>query len=91
MIIYNKELQKNCLVDLEYYKKQCEKYKICEKNGKGKEYSLNTNKLIFEGEYLNGKRNGKGKEFYENGKLKFEGEYINGKKWMEKDLMKEVK
>ena len=31
---------------------------------------------MFEGEYLNGERNGKGKEYYDNGKLKFEGEYI---------------
>ena len=33
------------------------------KNGKGKEYDRDDN-LIFEGEYLNGKRwNGKGKEY----------------------------
>jgi len=31
--------------------------------------------LMFEGEYLHGVRNGKGKEYYENNKLKFEGEY----------------
>jgi len=31
--------------------------------GKVKEYN-NSKKLIFEGEYLNGKRNGKGKEYY---------------------------
>ena len=37
--------------------------------------------MIFEGEYLNGKRNGKGKEYYDYGKLKFEGEYLNGKRW----------
>ena len=37
--------------------------------------------LIYEGEYLNGKRNGKGKEYYSNGELKVEGEYINGKRW----------
>ena len=37
-------------------------------------------KLIFEGEYLKGKRwNGKGKEYSNNGKLKFESEYLNGK------------
>ena len=37
--------------------------------------------MIFEGEYLNGKRNGKGKEYYfSNGKLKFEGEYLNGER-----------
>ena len=31
--------------------------------------------LIFEGEYINGFRNGKGREYYYNGKLKYEGEY----------------
>ena len=36
--------------------------------------------LIFEGEYINGKRNGKGKKYYENGKIKFEGEYIKGER-----------
>ena len=54
------------------------------KNGKGyvKEYD-NNGKLQFEGEYLYGKRNGKGK-LYSNGwyehYLKFEGEYLNDKK-----------
>ena len=46
------------------------------KNGKGKinEYYYN-GKLVFEGEYINGERNGKGKEYnYKNGKLEFEGE-----------------
>ena len=37
-------------------------------------------KLEFEGEYLNGERNGKGKEYNHQKKLKFEGEYLNGKK-----------
>ena len=51
------------------------------KNGKGKiwEYYKNGNKE-FEGDYLNGERNGKGKEYYENGKLKFEGKYSYGKR-----------
>ena len=40
---------------------------------------IDNNRLIFEGEYLNGKRNGKGKE-YDNNKIIFEGEYLNGKK-----------
>ena len=35
----------------------------------------------FEGEYKNGKRNGKGKEFYSNKNIKFEGEYLDGKRW----------
>ena len=45
------------------------------KNGiwKVKEYNFNE-KLNFEGEYFNGKRNGKGKEYDVNDKLRFEGE-----------------
>jgi len=46
--------------------------------GKGKEYDKR-GELIFEGDYLNGRINGKGKE-YNNGQLKFEGDYLNGKK-----------
>jgi len=45
-------------------------------NGKGKEYDDYDGKLIFESEYLNGEKNGKGKEYYANGNLKFEGEYL---------------
>ena len=36
--------------------------------------------MIFEGEYKNGKRNGKGKEYSTDGDLIFEGEYKNGKR-----------
>ena len=36
--------------------------------------------MKFEGEYLNGKRNGTGKEYNNYGKLKFEGEYLEGKR-----------
>jgi len=43
-----------------------------------KEYKYNC-ELLFESEYLDGKRNGKGKE-YRNDKLLFEGEYLNGKR-----------
>ena len=41
--------------------------------------NINNGKLRFEGEYLNGKKNGKGKEYW-NGELEFEGEYLNGKR-----------
>ena len=30
--------------------------------------------------YINDKKNGEGKEYYDNGKLKFEDEYSNGYK-----------
>ena len=39
--------------------------------------------LVYEGQYLNGERNGFGKEYDEkNGKLIFEGQYLNGKNGM---------
>ena len=46
------------------------------KDGKGyvKEYDYDDN-LIYEGQYLNGEKNGKGKEYYWDNRLKFEGEY----------------
>ena len=31
-------------------------------------------KFLFGGEYINGKRNGRGKEYYDNDELKFEVE-----------------
>ena len=61
------------------------------KKVKGKEY--NDDNLIFEGEYLNGKRNGKGSEFnqdkklifegeyFDNGEIIFEGEYLSERRW----------
>ena len=54
-------MQNILLVDINYYKKISGRYKIGGKNGKGKEYILDTNRLIFEGEYLNGKKKWKRK------------------------------
>ena len=57
-------------------------YELKEGNGYIKEYDLfSGNHLLFEGEVLNGERNGKGKEYDFNGKIIFEGEYLNGKRW----------
>ena len=56
-------------------------YELHNGNGKIKEYDDIYNILIFEGEYLNGKRNGKGKEYYKNGNILFEGIYKKGKRW----------
>ena len=76
MVIYNQQFQKLLLVDIKNYKKISGKYKIGGKNGKGKVYLIDSNELIFEREYLNGKE----KENYNIGKLIFEGEFLNGKK-----------
>ena len=42
---------------------------------------------MFDGEYLNGEKNGKGKEYDKyNGKIEFEGNFLNGmKNGMEKE------
>ena len=51
------------------------------KNGKRyiKEYNFE-NILIYEGEYKNGDKNGKGQEFYYDGMILFKVEYYKGKK-----------
>ena len=74
----NKSLQKNIDISIINYKLFTGKYIIYESIGFGKEYDYDDN-LIFEGEYLNGERNGKGKEYWK-GNLIFEGEYLNGKR-----------
>jgi len=79
IVIYNKQIQNKLDIGIKDYQKLSKRYKIGEKNGKGKEYDSYYRELIFEGEYLNGKRNGKGKE-YCFGTLEFEGEYLNGKR-----------
>ncbi len=80
IIINNKKLQNKLEINRKNYAKISKRYKIGERNGKGKEYLKFNDKLIFEGEYLNGERNGKGKEYW-NYELRFEGEYLNGKRW----------
>ena len=37
--------------------------------------------MVFEGEYSNGARNGKGIEYGEYGVKIFEGDYLSGKRW----------
>ena len=55
--------------------------KLNHTKGAGKEYETNYGNLIYEGEYLNGKRHGKGKEYNSYKRLIFEGEYLYDLKW----------
>jgi len=51
--------------------------------GKGKEYykvDIHLKKLCFEGEYFDGKKKGRGKEYLED-EIIFEGEYNDDKRW----------
>ena len=50
-------------------------YELNNGNGNVIEYSHDNDIIIFEGEYLNGERYGKGKEYDYTGLLKFEGKY----------------
>ena len=49
-----------------------------ENDGTIKEYNAYNDLLIYEGEFKEGKRNGRGKEYNNERKLIFEGEYFNG-------------
>ena len=79
LVKYNKNLQNKLNIGLINYMILSERYIIFDNNSSGKEYNAYDSELIFEGEYLKGKRNGKGKE-YNYGELIFEGEYLNGKR-----------
>ena len=78
MMNYNKFLQNKFGFTIDDYKQNAKKIKVGKLNGFGQECSLTTYKLIFEGEYLQGKRNGKGIEYYKNGKIKYKGKYLKG-------------
>ena len=79
LIKYNKEFQNKFLLDILYYRNFSGKYIIYVSNKIVEEYNSYNDELIFEGEYLNGKRNGRGKE-YSKSILIFEGKYSNGKR-----------
>ena len=80
LIKYNKSFQNLLDIKLINYIFFNHKYIIYDTKIKGKEYNGIDNNLIFEGEYKNGERNGKGKEYYNAGELYFEGEYKNGER-----------
>jgi len=76
----NKDLQNNIDINIINYKYFSERYIIYESNVIGKEYNSYSDKLIYEGEYLNGKINGKGKEYDNYFGTVYEGKYLNGKR-----------
>jgi len=65
---YNKKLQAIAGLNLIDFRKFSGKY-IKENCGKIEIYNSYNDRLIFEGEYFNGIRNRKGKEYNEEGKL----------------------
>ena len=79
IIKINKSIQNKLNINILNYQLFSKKYIEYDTNNIVKEFNINNDKLKFEGEYLNGRRNGKGKE-YMDGTLIFEGEYLNGKR-----------
>ena len=63
IIMYNKNLQKRLNRNINFYKVVSWKTLEIDQNGIAKIYDL-YNRLKFEGEYSNKKKNGKGKEYY---------------------------
>ena len=81
IIAYNKLIQNILEIDIDSFENISKRYKIAPLTGKGKEYTSSNKKiLLYEGEYLNGKRHGKGKEYFDNGEIEYEGEYLNGER-----------
>ena len=64
IIKYNKNFQKKIDITLNNYKNYSKRYIIYENWYYGKEFEGYSDRLIYEGEYLNGERNGKGKEYF---------------------------
>ena len=56
IIAHNKKLQRTIGLDLEDYIKTSNKNKIVTIKGMGRECLINSDKIIFEGEYLHGKK-----------------------------------
>ena len=81
IVKYNKILQDKLELSLKDYKRFTRTFIIyeTESRDKGKEYMSYDRQLVYEGGFLNGERNGKGKE-YENNKVRFDGEYLKGKR-----------
>ena len=71
LIKYSRKIQKKVDVDINNYKLFKRKYVTFDKNGFAKEYGLFDNRLIYEGEYLNGERHGRGKEYNDIASVSF--------------------
>ena len=80
IIRHNKSIQNQLDISLINYKVFSGRYIVSESKEKIKEYNSYNQKLIYEGEYLNGERSGSGNEYHNNNKIKYSGEYLHGKR-----------
>jgi len=82
LIHYNKNIQNKLGINIINYRIFSGRYITYETNRKLKEYNSFNDQIVFQGNCLNGKKNGKGKEYDESDddNIIFEGNYLNGKK-----------
>ena len=80
IVNYNKTTQNRLYINIIFYKIFSKRFIEYLPNGKINEINSYDNSLIFQGELLNGKRNGKGKEYYSNSNILCDGNYLNGKR-----------
>ena len=80
MIEFNKKMQKKLELDRRNIKKILGRYHIKINKEIVQELDLNTNLLLYEGNYYNRKKDGNGKKYNNDGKVIFEGIYLNGEK-----------
>ena len=77
---FNKRTQNRLELNIVDYRRLSGKYKII-KNNELKIYNSYNDRILFEGQYSNGNKNGKGREYDLEGRIIFDGEYYDGKKW----------
>ena len=80
LLRYNKNFQNILNITIIDFRNLSKTFIIIERAGYGKEYDSYNDELLYEGEFINGKRNGKWKEYDGIGRLRYEGEYLNGKR-----------
>ena len=80
LIIHNKQLQSMLDININSYKNISHKCLVIGKKNLGKEIDIKTNKILFKGQYLNGKRHGNGIEYNLKGKKIYDGNYNNGER-----------
>ena len=86
---FNKRIQNRLEINIIDYRRLSGKYKII-KDNELKIYNSYNDRILFEGQYSNGNKNGKGREYDLEGRIIFEGEYYDVKNGMElkKNMMK---
>ena len=55
LLNHNKKIQKKLKIDIERFKKLSQRYRIILENGICREFLINTNYLLFEGEFKDGR------------------------------------